>query len=227
MKTLYFLGYFFSVFMLCVGAVGSPAQQNTGVILGSVIDEHGTPVAGAEVDADTVGPDSRSKALRLALTDSRGAFRFDPVRFGTYNLYALKPDAGYPDTKFELYASQHHDVRVTVFAAAPQAEVRILVGPKSGILKLAVLDKATRQQILNPTIILRQVDTGVWISTTYAGDSNILLPPLIPIQVTVQASGYRDWSRGDPKRPDSGSPFRIGSGEELEEKVLLEPASGR
>lgn len=226
MRDLHWVKHFLGL-LLCIAAVDLHAQRSIGVIMGSVRDENGTPVAGAEVDADSIGSESRSKALRLALTDSAGAFRFDPVTFGTYKLYALKPDAGYPDTKFEFYSGQYHDVRATISGVTPQAEVRILVGPKCGVLKLVVLDSTTHRPISNPTVVLSRVDTGVWVSASYAGGSYVLVPPLIPIQVTVRASGYRDLSRGDPNRPDSGPPLRVVSGDTLEQNVMLEPLSSR
>ena len=186
------------------------------------MNENSEPLAGAEVDADEIGLPERSKAIRLALTDSKGAFRFEPVRFGTYKLFALKPEAGYPDTKFELYATQYHPAVAVVSAAAPSAVVRVIVGPRSGILKVTVMDRETGQPIPNPAFLLRRIDNGVWVSGGQSGDSTILLPPMIPIQVTVEAAGFKSWTIGDPNRPDSGTPLRMKPGEEGQIAITLQ-----
>jgi len=211
---------------LCLLTSQMKAQQGTGAISGIVVSQNGEPLAGAEVDADEIGLSARSKAIRLALTDSKGAFRFEPVKFGTYKLFALKPEAGYPDTKFELYATQYHPAMAVVSAATPSPVVRVIVGPRSGILKIAVIDRETRQPIPNPTFVLRRIDNGVWVSNGQSGDPAILLPPTIPIEVTVEAAGFRSWTIGDPNRPDSGAPFRMKSGEELQTTIALEAEPG-
>lgn len=210
--------------VLFLVSIASPAQshenQNFGVISGVVLDERGIPLPGAEVDADEL-ESAAARALRLALTDDSGRFTFNPIKFGTYKFYALKPESGYPDTKFELYAENYHRVSATVSSASPTAFVTIIVGPMAGVLKLEVLDEVTRQAIPNPTMILRRPDTGVWVSVNRSGDSKVLVPPGIPTQLTVRAAGYTSWSNYDPKIHVSAGLIKIESGAEAQMTVAL------
>ena len=195
-------------------------QKIAGVISGIVVDEQGMTVAGAEVDADSVEALPGSKALRLALTDDSGAFVFNPIKYGTYKFYALKPEAGYPDTKFELYADSYHKTTATISPDSPNATVKIVVGPKAGRVRLVILDSTTGQAVPNPTLILRRLDTNVWISANETDDS-ILVPPGIPTQLTVQAQGYSNWSNYDPQKSAVSSLLNVKSGEEINLTVEL------
>jgi len=205
-------------------SIVSPAQsakiQSVGVISGVVLDQGGSPVPGAEVDADDFeAPVAR--ALRLALTDDSGTFTFDPMKFGTYRFYASKPESGYPDTKFELYAENYRKVSATISSATPSAFVTIILGPMAGVVTVVVLDKNTRQAIPNPTIILRRPDTGVWVSVNRSRDSKILVPPAVPTQLTIHADGYIDWSNYDPENPAAATLLKIESGAEAQMTVEL------
>jgi hypothetical protein len=197
-------------------AVAQQPYGAVGVLKGIVVNEDGVPVSGAEVDADDVAPSPGNKALRLALTDTVGEFTFNPIKFGTYKLFALKPEAGYPDTKFEIYAESYHKVTVTISPASPNALVRIEVGPKAGAIRLLVTDRATHKTIPNPTVILRRPDTGVWVSASQTGDSLFLLPPGIPTLLTINAEGYRSWSPYNTENPSSPALLKVDPGEEIE-----------
>jgi hypothetical protein len=65
------------------------------------------------------------------------------------------------------------------------------------------LDKNTRQSIANPTITLRRLDTGVWVSPGQDSDVPILVPPSIPTQLTVEAKGYVTWSNYDSNKANA------------------------
>ena len=214
------------LFIFTTGSGGQePERANAGIISGIVLDEGGNPVGGAEVDADDIVPSAAvSKALRLALTDNSGAFIFNPVKFGSYKLYALKPEVGYPDTKFEIYANSYRKTMATISATAPNMTVTIMIGPKAGMLRLFVVDKTTHETIHNPTLVLRRPDTGVWISTNETSESLLLIPPGIPTELTVQANGYRSWSNYDAKSPKSAALLKINSGEKIQMTIELESA---
>src|SRR5262245_22430839 len=58
--------------------------QDRGVISGTVVDSLGSPLPGVTVEL--VGPEART-----AITDGRGAFTFDLLRTGTYQLRFERP----------------------------------------------------------------------------------------------------------------------------------------
>jgi len=203
----------------------SAAQQPTaelGEIRGVVMDEGGSPVSEAEVDRDSISHGPVGKAISLALTDKSGAFTFSPVKFGSYKLYALKPESGYPDTKFDLYSESYHPVTATVSAASPIVSVVIVVGPRAGMVKLTVIDKVTRQPIPSPTTTIRRLDTDAWISVGRTEDMTMCVPPSIPTEITVHAEGYKEW----PNHGSSGSAAKryvnIASGKEVKMVAELE-----
>ena len=201
--------------LLCLLGNGpSVAQEEekvkAGVISGVVVDQSGLPVGSAEVDADNDDSSMPAhEALRLALTDSSGAFAFDPIKFGAYKFYALKPEAGYPDTKFEIYVKSYHKATATISPTSPTAFVKIVVGPKAGVVKLKVVDKLTRAAVPNPTFVLSRADTRVWVSTSQSDDSSILVPPAVPTQLTVSAGGYTSWTNQDRLKIESGAELQM------------------
>jgi hypothetical protein len=228
MVRLFFFRTVLCTTLLCLLTNGSSVAQeekkvNTGVISGVVVDQSGSPVGDAEVDADS-GDSSGAghEALRLALTDSSGGFAFDPIKFGTYKFYALKPGASYPDTKFEIYVESYHKATATISPTSPNAFVKIVVGPKAGVVKLKVVDKLTRTAVPNPTFVLSRPDTGVWVSTSRSDDSSILVPPAVPTKLTVRAEGYASWTNQDRDHPEATSLLKIESGAELQMTVELE-----
>lgn len=212
-----------ALWLLGVGLTGQQRQSsNTGVISRIVVDENGTPVSEAEVDAENTEGSAGSKALGLALTDSSGAFAFNPIGFGTYKFYALKPESGYPDTKFEIYAESYHKTMATVSAVTPNALITIVVGPRAGIVRLKVLDRSTHEPISDPTLVLRRQDTNVWVSASQTNNSLILVPPAVPTQLTVQAKGYATWRNYDLNNPSSAALIVVDSGREIQMTVELD-----
>lgn len=208
-------------FVLACLAVPLFAQRNTGAITGIVIDENGKPISGAEIDADEIVQGPGSKLIRLALSDSSGLFRFEPVKFGSYKLFGLKPESWYPDTKFELYVGQYHPVVVTLSTTQPSANTTLQLGPKSGIVRLTILDQRELRPVTNSVVEIRRVGSDVWISTSLSEEGTILVPPDTPVQLTVRAAGFTPQKRGDPNEPQSGPPVSLHSGEELKINMYL------
>lgn len=198
----------------------SESQICAGSISGVVLQQTGVPLSGAEVDAQATGA-PKSKPIRLALADERGHFEFKPVKCGEYKLYAMLPAAGYPDTKFETYSSQYHPIEVSVSQISPSPDVSILVGPRSGILKLDVIEAANHAKIENPVVELRRIDSDVWVSSTVPTTSEILLPPDVAIQITLRADGFETWSRGNPHDRSTGNPITLRSQEQKLETVEM------
>ena len=125
------------------------------------------------------------------------------------------------DTKFEIYVESYHKATATISPASPNAFVKIVVGPKAGVVKLKVVDKLTGAAVPNPTYVLLRPDTGVWVSTSQSDYSSILVPPAVPIKLTVSAEGYASWSNQD-RDPGATRLLKIESGAELQLTVELE-----
>ena len=70
-----------ALFLLCLLATASPAlAQPGGAVSGRVVDQTGAPLAGVTVELT-----SETSSVS-ALTDERGAYRFEPVRAGAVEL---------------------------------------------------------------------------------------------------------------------------------------------
>src|SRR5215471_14521766 len=59
-----------------------PAQQDTGLITGQVLDESGAPIANAAVEVRNTGTGIVSKVL----TSHDGSYTTQPLRIGTYSI---------------------------------------------------------------------------------------------------------------------------------------------
>jgi carboxypeptidase family protein/TonB-dependent receptor-like protein len=70
--------------VLAFAAAGSLVAQNTGTILGTVKDQSGAVLPGAEVSAKNV----ETGAMRNSVTGSRGEFRIPALAVGTYEVQA-------------------------------------------------------------------------------------------------------------------------------------------
>jgi hypothetical protein len=75
---------FLAVVFVLLGAGSAMAQVDTGSILGTVRDESGGSVAGATVTLVNEG----TNATLATTTSADGAYKFSPVRIGTYKLSA-------------------------------------------------------------------------------------------------------------------------------------------
>lgn len=62
------------------------AQKDTGTIIGTVNDEHGTPLAGAKITLVAENAKAAKDQTMDASTDGTGEFRFESVKPGRYSI---------------------------------------------------------------------------------------------------------------------------------------------
>jgi len=72
---------------LLVALNPSPAQQDTGVITGAILDASGAPIANAVVEAKNAGT---GIVLRVKAS-AEGSYTTPPLRIGTYSVTVEAP----------------------------------------------------------------------------------------------------------------------------------------
>ena len=126
------------VFNLLAGVllVGSVCAQDRGIVTGTVLDEHGSPVVKAKVLITEKGTPFMHRVLQFHETDADGHFRVAHVPWGTYIVTVGKEDAGYADTGLGLYCSNAYPI-VVLTEDSPTDDVTLRIGPKAGVLAVA------------------------------------------------------------------------------------------
>ena len=81
---------------------------STGSVSGVVLDVHGHPVAGANVEI----VDAHHHTVQSAITGRRGSFAFPHLDPGTYVVNADKHGVGHGSATAQVHA--HHDTQVHV-----------------------------------------------------------------------------------------------------------------
>jgi hypothetical protein len=214
-----------ALFFLAIGVIAPLlpvwAAARPGTVRGTVIDELGQPISGADVQVDAIGGPPRSTPVRYVQTDESGRFLIGDLELGAYKVFAMKEKAGYPNMAFAFY-SNHVFPTVNLIPERPTADVVIKLGPKAGVLDLATItDAATGKGIDSATIILRRVLHPDLSISTSASLGRVLVPPMTDVSVEVTAEGYKPWPRvgveGNQGR------IRLGPGEALKLQIQLEP----
>jgi Carboxypeptidase regulatory-like domain len=176
--------------------IGSAWAQDRGIVTGTVLDEHGSPLAQAKVHIAEKAAFAGHRLVQFHESDAEGHFHIAHVHWGTYIVIAGKEDAGYPDTKFAFYSNNTEPV-VVLTEDSPTVDVTLKLGPKAGVLDVApVTDQVTGKEIRSASITLRRADNDLFISTsTTVG--RILVPSLTGVEVTISAPGYKSWPPAD------------------------------
>lgn len=188
---------FLLIAVIFTQAAVSLAQQTlktTGVVRGTVFDEQNQPLDGATVTLDLVDDRPGHRIVPREKTDSQGNFVIDHLRWGTYQIGVGKEEAGYPDTRWEIYSGGVHPVAV-ISPDHPEASVVLSVGPKAGVLIVVVLDASTGQPIdsslLGGAIWMWPDDHNYRLSGTIVHENRVLIPPFLAVGVEIGADGYQ------------------------------------
>jgi hypothetical protein len=203
-----------SIFLL--SALGVSAQDHsTGLISGTAVDENGSPVQGALVNASSVAVPGimQHTLIRYVLTDAAGRFSIDRLDWGKYELFTKKEGSAYPNTSFSFYFSGSIP-EVTITPRSPTADVQIRLGPKAGILTGSVTNAETGAPVNAGFKLVRVSPANNWFSTSQASNYRVLLPSSTDVRVEVSAPGYKTWA--------SSGPLRLQSGEEMRLDISLE-----
>jgi protocatechuate 3,4-dioxygenase beta subunit len=149
------------------------AMQRAGTIPGTLMDEDGTPLAGADVEAVSLrAADARQmpRSIASARTDDRGEFRLTGLPSGQYLVMARDPafnnvgdDTGvlrYAPTYYPgvLTSSEAEPVTVAVGRETARVEFRLRIVRPSRIS--GVMGRADRRPLLSGSVILVPRDTA-------------------------------------------------------------------
>src|SRR5215469_16157593 len=113
------------------------AERPKGQIIGTVINDQGEPVPGAQVSPRLKGVYVTHEAVIIVKTDIHGRFSIDGLDWGSYFLYAGKVSDGYPDTRAALYRNAPVP-EVRIAPSLPVGHATIVIGPKGGIFAASV-----------------------------------------------------------------------------------------
>ncbi len=209
---------------LSLGLVGA-GTADEGVIRGRTLTESGKPEPGVKIRVNRMDDRGQAKAIRYVETDPDGAFVMDKLAWGTYRVLTWKETARYPNMAFSFYSNDTSPI-VKIDRDRPVAEITINLGPKAGLISGTVIDAATGQPV-NPGVHLwRILNPNRWIETAVNGSGfELLVPPDVPVGLTFQADGYREWTYPGPNATAANGPLVIHSGDKLSLDVRLERAA--
>jgi len=204
----------------CVLLVGLVWAQDRGVIIGTVLDEHGSPVVKAKVPITEKGVFVGHRLLQFHETDADGHFRIAHVPWGTYIVTVGKEDAGYADTGLGLHCNNAYPIVVLTEDSAT-ADVTLNLGPKAGVLELEPVTDATGNAIRLAAIRLKCVENPDLFIYTSAAQRRFLIPPSTLVLIEVTAEGYRPWPGSSRSATDGRILLKP---EEIQKlKVTLQP----
>ena len=198
------------------------AQTTEGVIRGTVLNEKGQPVFKAKVTALPAYSAPHAGGIRYVESDEAGRFAIDRLGWGTYRIFAMKEDEGYPNTLFGFYSENPPTAALS--PQTPSADVSLFIGPKAGVLRvLSLTDAVTGKSLMTVAgITLRRVDNPHFLGTDPSLE-RILVPSATDLTVEIEANGYAPWPQ--PNEAKLGR-IRLQPDEILELRVELQPLSG-
>jgi hypothetical protein len=195
-------------FLLLMPCPQGQSQRGRGIISGTVIDEHGSPVLAAQVDVEAEDGRVRSLARRFVETDSDGRFSIDGLRWGKYRAFAKKESSSYADMAFPFYSNNLYP-EASVTESAPTANLQIRLGPKAGALVGHVTNAETGAPLNAGFKLTRATNTDSWPSTSEPPVYRVLLPSAVDIQVEVSAPGFKTWMSSKPVRLQAGTELTL------------------
>jgi hypothetical protein len=188
------------VLLGCLCAAAAPAQEYhypPGKVRGTVFNDQGKLVAGARVEVMPFGR-PMGMAVPWAATDNDGRFLIEHLELEEYVVSAGKEDEGYANTAWSFYSKGMPLHRVTLTAAAPEAETSIAFGPKAGVVTGKVVDAATGQPLPAAIGLSRIDDPNVWIGLGGTPEYRVLIPSNVAVGIVFQEDGYQDWRPDKP-----------------------------
>lgn len=197
-----------------------------GAIEGRVVDSDGRPVAGATVelrpDSKTVTPD----ALPVARTDDTGRFFLDGLVPGDHTVFASKEEDGYPSAYQAFFlASDARPPRVAV-ADRQVTSVVVRLGARAARLKATVVDAVSGEPVEGAAVVLVRDDepeASLSFGTNPRDGSFDRLIPSVPLRLSVQAPGYREWFYGADGTREKARTLRVDNDSTQELTIRLRP----
>ena len=182
-------GIFVSCLLLCVFALPAWARvPNWNMIRGTVVDQDGGAVEGAEVCAWGTGP--ISGGVPCFKSTRGGRFSITVFRADTYTVSAKHFEKGYPEGRWTFYGKLWgHLAKVVIQENSVPEPVKVVLGPKAGRLVLTILDGDTNNRIENGSVKLCRVDEpkSCWgMSTSFPKGRYEVLTPEVPFTIKFE-----------------------------------------
>jgi hypothetical protein len=202
-------------------ALSAPAQNQEGLIRGTVLADDGSPVADAHLCADVMQGSTILTVLNTN-TDDIGVFAFSGLALGEYRVSAEKQEAGYLSTRPDIFSCKP-PLTLALTPGTPTTTTLIRFGPKAGVLTGWVRDSATSESIA-AQLSLAPVSGCGWSGTGTSGKFKfrLLIPADTAINFGACAVGYKPWFYDDPSNPSHPLPLQLRPGAELKIDINLE-----
>jgi len=200
--------------------------QGIGLIRGIVVDELGTPIQGAKVNADPLEKTAKNRLVRFVETDQSGRFAIDRLALVKYRVFAMKESEAYANTRYAFYSNNSYQ-SVALTSQSPTVEIRLQVGPKAGIVHGRLTDAITGQAVDGVILLRRSDPPNYWISKSLPPEFRILVPSSCGVYLEVSAPGYRSVYYGGPDDPSKRAPLRLGPGATKRLDFRLEPEAAK
>lgn len=199
------------------------ADENTGLITGTLYYQHGGVVSGATVYAQPMGRPMES-IVPHAETDEHGHFKISRLWFARYAINASKTDEGYPDNYFQFYSDGKFET-VVLTARHPMADVAVHLGPKAGIFIGTVSDAVTGAPLTPCVELRRAANPANFLSASglIAPEYRLLLPANTGVYVKIWLDGYRFWYYPGTNERSQSKPAHLAPGEVQILDIRLQP----
>jgi len=167
-------------------------------IQGTALAPSGRPVAHAWVQAMHFPPQAGQPGLvPQAYSDSKGEFEISGLSPGSYLLWAGKPAEYFPDFIADQFIGVKPPMQLVVPNNADLRNVRVILGPLSAGLKLAIHAVASGERLEALTTLWRLSAPSANLSTLKA----VSLVPTVPFLGRVSLRGYQQCNLGQPSNP--------------------------
>jgi len=211
-----------AIFAICLclcltAAARADTPKPTGVIRGTVVDEHGAPIEKAVVRVTPMGR-SLGYELPWAETDAQGRFAIRNLDWGEYSTSAGKESEGYPEGSGSFYERGGKFPIVVLSPVSPETEVQIELAPKAGILTGRVSDSVTGAPIKAGFDFKRPGSSRLELITGQPSNYRVFLPASETMDVGVSARGYQ--TAYFPS-------LNLSSGQEEQLDIQLQPSGER
>jgi len=211
----------FGCLLLAASAAGQQpdAARAHGSIHGVATGNDGQPAKRISLTAVPLGV-ALSTILPHTTTNDRGEYRFDLPWWGKYTVYAEDEDAGYSSySTGQSGQSQPPTVQIT--AGQPEAEMTVILPPRAAFLRVNLANQITGKPIPAMRIsVLSPSDPSLGFDMSCYSTKTVLLAPDKDLVIHISSDGFREWNESI----GGGKLLRLGSGEHLELKVVLDPA---
>jgi hypothetical protein len=215
-----------ALWLTVAAASGQEAKSNepltTGTISGVVINPDGQPAKGLRLSAVMQCPSSCPFWMSETVTSQGGEYHFRPLPLGKYSVFSREAQMEYP--RFSPPATATVELTVD----HPNAELRVDLPPKVGILTIHLTDRITGAVIPRGLVKMKAADTpdSRW-SEVGADSSNCLffpdcaipVPPDKQLLVHVSSTGFHEWDES----VGTGKVLLVHSGDRLTWDIQLEP----